>query len=226
VPATHPQASRFANDCEAQYDTLSPNLTRMLEAVGQPISALIGKLSEQEIAERAQRALPREFWREVPADVRARDHLSERYREALSTMWGVDLSTASVAELLDTNQYHLFPNFFPWLGYYLPIAYRFRPWGEDPNQSLMEIMVLHPRPTDGREFHTAEMQLLEPDESWSHARGLETLGMVFDQDTDNLARVQRGLRFRRRRDEVALADYQEVRIRHYHHRLDQVLGLA
>ncbi|MEA3214165.1 MAG: hypothetical protein QOJ19_321 [Acidimicrobiia bacterium] len=225
VPATHPQAARFANDCEAQYDTLGPNLTRMLEAIGQPVSALIGRVTEQQIAERAQHALPREFWRDVPNDVRARDVLGERYREALSAMWGVDLSSASYAELLDTNQYHLFPNFFPWLGYYLPLAYRFRPWGDDPNQSLMEIMILHPRPSDGTQVETAPMQLLEPGESWSHARGLEQLGGVFDQDTSNLVRIQRGMRFRGR-DPLMIADYQEIRIRHYHHRLDQVLGLA
>jgi phenylpropionate dioxygenase-like ring-hydroxylating dioxygenase large terminal subunit len=225
VPATHPQAARFANDCDAQYDTLSPNLTRMLEAVGLPITALLGKVTEQEIAERAQHALPQEFWREVPEDVTARAFLAERYRAALSAMWGVDLSSSSYAELLDTDQYHLFPNFFPWLGYYLPIAYRFRPWGDDPNLSLMEIMILHPRPTDGREVRPATMQLLGPGESWTHARGFERLGAVFDQDTDNLVRIQRGLRFRGP-PELMIADYQEIRIRHYHHRLDQVLGLA
>jgi hypothetical protein len=49
--------------------------------------------------------------------------------------------------------------------------------------------------------------------------------MVFDQDTDNLVRVQRGLRFGRQ-DRLVLGDYLEIRIRHYHHRLDQQLGLA
>ena len=141
-----------------------------------PISALIGKVTEQQIAEKAQQALPREFWREVPPDARARDFLGDRYREALSAMWGVDLSAASEAELLDTDQYHLFPNFFPWLGYYLPIAYRFRPWRDDPNQCLMEIMILHPRPTDGRQVETAEMQLLEPGESWTPRPGLRDAG--------------------------------------------------
>jgi phenylpropionate dioxygenase-like ring-hydroxylating dioxygenase large terminal subunit len=225
VPATHPQTARFANDLDAQYDTLGPNLTRVLEAIGVPISVLVGKVTDAQVADRAQHALPREFWRDVPEDVRARTFLAERHREALSAMWGVDLSAASEAELLDTDQYHLFPNFFPWLGYYLPIAYRFRPWGDDPDESLMEIMVLHPRPADGREVRPAEMQLLGPDESWTNARGLELLGIVFDQDTANLARVQRGMRFRGGA-ELALADYQEIRIRHYHHRLDQVLGLA
>ncbi len=225
VAATHPHTVRFANDNESQTDTLGPNLTRMLEATGVPISALIGKVSDREIAEKAQRVLPRRYQQPVPDDVRARTFLAERMREGLSELWAVDLSGLSEAELLDTDQYHLFPNFFPWLGVYLPIAYRFRPWGDDPQRSLMEIMVLHPKPTDGRPYETASFQLLQADESWSTARGLEQLGMVFDQDTDNLVRVQRGLRFGRR-DEVTLGDYLEIRIRHYHHRLDRQLGLS
>ncbi len=224
VPATHPHTVRFANDNECQVDTLSPNLTRILEPTGVPISALIGKVSEQEIAEKAQRVLPRAYQRPVPDDVRARTFLGERMREGLSELWGVDLHGLSDAEVLDTDQYHLFPNFFPWLGVYLPIAYRFRPWGDDPNRSLMEIMILHPKPTDGRPFETAAMQLLGPEDSWTKARGFEQLGMVFDQDTDNLVRVQRGLRFGRQ-DRLVLGDYLEIRIRHYHHRLDQQLGL-
>ena len=225
VAATHPHTVRFANDNESQNDTLGPNLTRMLEATGVPISALQGKVSEREIAEKAQRVLPAAYRQPVPEDVRARTFLAERMREGLSALWGVDLSSLSEAELLDTDQYHLFPNFFPWLGVYLPIAYRFRPWGDDPNRSLMEIMVLHPKPTDGRPYETAALQLLGPDESWTRARGFEQLGMVFDQDTDNLVRVQRGLRFGRQ-ERLILGDYLEIRIRHYHHRLDQQLGLA
>lgn len=225
VPATHPHTVRFANDTECQNDTLSPNLTRMLEATGIPIGALAGKVSEREIAEKAQRILPKEHQRPVPDDVRARTFLGERLREGLSAQWGVDLSALSEAELLDTDQYHLFPNFFPWLGVFLPIAYRFRPWTDDPNRSLMEIMILHPKPSDGREFATASLQLLGADESWTNARGFEQLGMVFDQDTDNLARVQRGLRFGRQ-STVNLGDYLEVRIRHFHRRLDRQLGLA
>ncbi|MGD9751911.1 MAG: aromatic ring-hydroxylating dioxygenase subunit alpha [Acidimicrobiia bacterium] len=225
VAATHPHTVRFANDNDAQQDTLGPNLTRMLEATGLPITALQGKVSEREIAEKAQRVLPKRFQRPVPDDVRARPFLAERMREGLSELWGVDLAELSDAELLDTDQYHLFPNFFPWLGVYLPIAYRFRPWGDDPNRSLMEIFILHPKPTDGRPYRTAPMQLLGSDESWCNARGFEQLGMVFDQDTDNLVRVQRGLRFGRQ-DRLVLGDYLEIRIRHYHHRLDQQLGLA
>jgi hypothetical protein len=163
----------------------------------------------------------------VPDDLGADDvrtFLGDVYRASFSRQWRTDLSGASEAELLDSVQYFLFPNFAPWIGFSLPIAYRFRPWGADPGRSLMEIMLLHPLPDDG-EYEVAEEHWLEPGETWSHAPGFEMLGLVIDQDMANLPRVQRGLRAARHRDLVT-AHHQEVRLRHFHRRLDAQLGLA
>ena len=46
------------------------------------------------------------------------------------------------------------------------------------------------------------------------------LGRVFDQDFSNLKMVQRGLK-NLQSGEVVLANYQEVRIRHFHQTLDK-----
>ena len=124
--------------------------------------------------------------------------------------------------MLDSIQYFVFPNFFPWGGFAIPIVYRFRPWGGDPDFSLMEIMLLHPIPSDG-EYQTAEAHWLDPDDSWTKAPGFEALGVVIDQDMDNLPRVQRGLRAARH-ETITLSDYQEIRLRHFHRRLDEVVG--
>jgi hypothetical protein len=51
------------------------------------------------------------------------------------------------------------------------------------------------------------------------------LGVVIDQDTDNLPKVQKGLRAARH-GHIVLSVYQEIRLRHFHHRLDQALGLG
>jgi hypothetical protein len=149
--------------------------------------------------------------------------LAERFRESLTRQWRVDLSDASEAEMLDSIQYFLFPNFAPWGGYALPIVYRFRPWNNDPNKSLMEMWLLHPIPEDGV-FETATPHWLEPGESWTHAPGFESLGMVIDQDMENLPKVQKGLRAASH-EHIVLSDYQEIRLRHFHRRLDEVLGL-
>ncbi len=48
---------------------------------------------------------------------------------------------------------------------------------------------------------------------------LGLLGPVFDQDLANLPFVQQGLKATRKPG-ITLADYQESRIRHFHHLLD------
>jgi Ring hydroxylating alpha subunit (catalytic domain) len=48
--------------------------------------------------------------------------------------------------------------------------------------------------------------------------------MVADQDTDNLRRIQKGLKASRKPG-VTLARYQESRIRHFHATLDAYLAI-
>jgi nitrite reductase/ring-hydroxylating ferredoxin subunit len=227
VSTTHPQTARFANDFDIQYDTFGPNVSRLMQAIALPASSLIGTVPPAEIAATVQKLLPVADRRPVPDDLDRdgiRAYLGPIFRASFSRQWRVDLSSASEAELLDSIQYLLFPNFAPWIGYSLPITYRFRPWGDDPNRSLMEILLLHPIPDDGC-FETAPEHWLEPGESWAHAPGFEKLGPIIDQDMSNLARVQKGLRAARHRH-IVTAGYQEVRLRHFHHRLDVQLGLA
>lgn len=224
VSTTHPHTVRFANDFECAYDVFGPNVSRLVQPLALPSHHLIGRVSQAELAGVIQRMLPRQDRRDVPEEVDARPWLGERFRESLSRRWRHDLSAASDAELLDSIQYFLFPNFFPWAGYAIPITYRFRPWANDPDRSLMEIMILHPVPADGV-YETASPHHLEPGESWSNAPGFESLGMVIDQDMVNLPRIQRGLRAASHRT-ITLSDYQEIRLRHFHRRLDQVLGSA
>ncbi len=227
VSTTHPHTVRFANDFEMQYDAFGPNVSRLLQAIAVPASALIGKVPAAEMAAMVQRLLPPADRVEVPADLDEaglRAWLGQQFRSSFSRRWRTDLSAASEAELLDSIQYFLFPNFSPWMGYSVPIVYRFRPHGSDPNQCLMEIMLLHPIPEDG-DYQVATVHQLEPSQSWTVAPGFERMGMVIDQDMDNLPRVQRGLRAARH-SSLTLADYQELRIRHFHARLDRQLDLA
>lgn len=222
VSTTHPHTLRFANDLDCAYDVLGENVSRLLQALAVPATHLVGEVPDTEMATTMQKMLPLQDRREVPQDVNARAWLAERFRDSFSKRWRCDLSQASQAELLDSIQYFMFPNFAPWGGYAIPITYRFRPWADDPNQSLMEVLLLHPLPQDGI-FQTAEPHWLEKGESWSHAPGFAGLGIVIDQDIDNLPKIQKGLRAARHKS-ITLSDYQEIRIRHFHKRLNQVLG--
>lgn len=63
------------------------------------------------------------------------------------------------------------------------------------------------------------MKMRGPDQKRADARELGSAAMVADQDTDNLMRIQKGLRASKKAG-VTLARYQESRIRHYHETMD------
>ena len=69
----------------------------------------------------------------------ARQRHADILREQLSASMDVDLSQLSNSEMLDSIEYHLFPNtcFFP--GVVIPLIYRFRPLTEDPRKRCMKL---------------------------------------------------------------------------------------
>jgi hypothetical protein len=69
------------------------------------------------------------------------------------------------------------------------------------------------------------MTMLGADQKWADAPELGSAAMVADQDTDNLMRIQRGLRASKKPG-VTLARYHESRIRHYHETLDRYMDKA
>lgn len=75
----------------------------------------------------------------------------------------------------------------PWGGQALPIVYRFRPNGNDPDSHIMEIMFLFAKAADGTHPEPAGMRLLEPEPGLERRpRTSGSAAMVADQDTDNL----------------------------------------
>ena len=132
-------------------------------------------------------------------------------RAALKPLVG-DEVVISDACVSDSIYYTLFPNFHPWGGYNR-IVYRFRPYENRCDQSLMECYYLSP--FAGERPDPAPMRLLDADEPWTNAPELGLLAKVFMQDTFNLPQVQKGLEAAQY-DEVVLANYQETKLRHFH----------
>jgi hypothetical protein len=156
----------------------------------------------------------------VPAGLTARQTLALGARAQLqATVPGA--AELSDAELADSFYYTLFPNLHPW-GAYNRIVYRFRPYRSDPDRSIMEVMYLVP--FAGERPAPAPVHWLGDDEDWTRAPELGFLTRVFNQDTFNLGRVQRGLHAARH-SHVTFARYQETKIRHFHGLLERQLGL-
>lgn len=226
VPIAHPQVTGYYGDSNTQYDIWPGvrHVSRMLSVQGVASPARPATTPQQTIEE-MRRDVP--FFAGRPIEVgegeTARSLLAERAREKIGRSSGADMAALSDAEALDLIEYLLFPNMVPWGGQALPIVYRFRPNGNDPDSHLMEIMFLFAKAADGSHPPPAKMNLLEPGQDRKNAPELGSAAMVADQDTDNLMRIQRGLKASRKPG-VTLARYQESRIRHFHETLDAYLG--
>ena len=196
----------------------------MISVQGLPSPSVKG-VSDDKVIDDMRRDVP--FYAGKPIKVgegeTARSKLAERAREKIGKTVNRDMSQLSDAESLDLIEYLLFPNMVPWGGQSLPIVYRFRPNGNDPDSHIMEIMYLFAKAEDGSHPPAAQMKMLEPDQNWVDAPELGSAAMVADQDTDNLMRIQKGLKATRKPG-VTLARYQESRIRHFHATLDEYLG--
>lgn len=152
----------------------------------------------------------------------SRERAGDAGRAALRPILGDLVDQISDAELNDSIYFTVFPNFHPW-GSFNRIVYRFRPHGDNPDKAIMECIYLAPCPLDPPRPPAAAIHWLGPDDDWTEAPELGMLARVFNQDTFNLPRVQRGLHLTKKKT-TQLASYGETKIRHFHQLLEQWLS--
>jgi len=133
-------------------------------------------------------------------------------REEMRKILGDKMDEVSDAELLDPIYFSLFPNVSPW-GSFNPIFYRFRPYGDNPEECIHECLFMMPAPEGEPRPPAAPMHWLDLDDDYVEAPELGALAKVFNQDTLNLPFVQKGLH---NLDEVIFANYGETKPRHFH----------
>jgi phenylpropionate dioxygenase-like ring-hydroxylating dioxygenase large terminal subunit len=185
----------------AQYDIFGKNVTRFIHGpTGQE-----GQ-SEQEIYA---------MFGNRPEDLRpgmtAREQIADAARVSEGKALGTDLSKVPASIMLDSIEYHLFPNacFFP--GIRIPLVYRFRPLGLD--RTLHEILIMKPAPDSGPRPPPAPVTKLDIDESYTTVEGF-FLGQVLDEDTENFHRQWAGMNAAFKTGQT-LGNYQEARIRRF-----------
>jgi nitrite reductase/ring-hydroxylating ferredoxin subunit len=221
---SHPQLISIFADVSSQNDIYGRHVSRFITLVGVPSLMSHEPRDPQHIVDVFVRDLlqadPTGI--EVPDGVGARDFLAGMLRAQLSELTGRDHGGRSNAEVLDAVEYLVFPNFTPWPGFGLPIVYRYRPDGDDPESCIVDIMLLAEVPADGPRPRNAAITWIDGDD-WTAAPELGALGTVFNQDQANITRIQKGIRTGPRRT-VTLSSYQEVRVRHHAQTLDAYLG--
>jgi len=218
VLATHPEGLRSSGWANTQYDIFSPHVTRFLQNLSSGNPHYEKTYSEAELF-----AFMGHDPQSLPDNTTARAEHARILRENLGASMGVDLSAVSNSEMLDSIEYHVFPNacFFP--GIAIPLIYRFRPLGVD--RCIHDIMLLQPIPDEGTRPPPASVERLDIDEPYVSLESFRTnrLAAVLDQDTENFRRQWAGIKASIRGTQT-LGNYQEARIRHFHQTLDHYLA--
>lgn len=252
VVETHSDSMPFTGDASTQYDVWDngkSHISRLYTPLGVPSPHLGDEASALDAVRglaqiMALAAGPNVPPAQVDTAEGGRAQVAEWRRQTMGAAFGRDFSKWSDAELVDTIQYFMFPNFCPWFGEGLPLVYQFLPLGDDPDWSVMNVRLMAPVPGGGAPRPpSAPILELEAHQSFSeHAPQIGLLSHIFDQDLGNLPlvqdglkeeighelgklpQVQRGLKTASHRDAV-FGRYQECRIAHFHEVLGKVMQL-
>jgi phenylpropionate dioxygenase-like ring-hydroxylating dioxygenase large terminal subunit len=239
VIETHSDSLPFVGDASTQYDIWddgTSHISRLITPTAVPSPHLGDQASVQAALQGTAMMMAMAMGPGVaPPTIssssidKGRAEIAEWRRKMMGAALARDFSALPDAELVDTIQYWMFPNFCPWYGEGLPLVYQFLPYGDDPNLSIMNIRILAPVPGGGAPRpSSAPIVELGFDEHFAdRVPEFGYLQHIFDQDMGNLPNVQRGLHSASAdKAQVMLGRYQECRITHFHEVLDQTLGLA
>lgn len=219
---THSQAMPFAANLNAQYDVFGDHVTRFVHTFGNPDPSWTEPQTEQELLDKMGMTPPDT---KVPAGRKARSVAAEHLRNTMGEEFGLDLSSVSDSEMMDSIEYHLFPNMFLFPGISLPMIYRFRPNGMDPDSAIFDLLFLRPLKPGEEQPEAPEPSKIDIETSYADAPGMAPwLGHIYDQDTGNLARQQKGFKASRGKLGQTLGNYQEIRVRKIHKTLDAYLN--
>ncbi len=211
VQGIHPQLLWYLHDLDVQIDcyerhnrylipfgTLSPRV-RKPPAIPEPIKTIM----------KAAGMDPADYDRpisEIRRDV-------QKHKRIFGASQGKDYSRLNDDQLTDDFHYQIFPNLSLnvhaddfWI-------FRQRPHPQDPDRMFYDIMTFELVP-DGQEWPARAEH-----KQWKH--GDKSIGLVLDQDAENLPSVQAGMHSKGFKGLWIGA--QEMRIRHFHKVLDDYL---
>jgi phenylpropionate dioxygenase-like ring-hydroxylating dioxygenase large terminal subunit len=221
--ATHPQILPATGDEMGQYDAFD-NYSRAINMTGVPSPSLRWQPTESEMAAVAFNTGDPTTGKEdlVPKGWTFRAWGAKLGRDALRPVLGERVEELCDSELMDAFFFTVFPNFHPW-GAFNRIAYRFRPYGDNHEMSLMETYLLEP--FTGERPPPAPVHFLDENQTHLDAPELGALGQIFYQDELNMPMVQKGMHTlaKVKPSGTTLGVYQYNKIRHFHNLYDEYL---
>jgi hypothetical protein len=155
----------------------------------------------------------------------ARDYAAKMTAEKYFVASGVDFRDRSISYLVDMHQWFSFPAFFPWWGEGLPWWYNFTPIGESPDECIMEIRLLLPKPVNAPP-ESAKTVWIDFHEKGRDYPETGQVGYIMDEDMENMEEVHKGMKAT---DPLVarpiLATQQEIRVKHFHEAYIRAMGI-
>jgi phenylpropionate dioxygenase-like ring-hydroxylating dioxygenase large terminal subunit len=143
-------------------------------------------------------------------------------REGIAKALGPQIEDYHDVHLFAGEMYNVFPNLHPWNGF-SRLCYRFRPYKDDPNRSIMDVMLMAPWPDDKPMPPPATPQVIDFGEPILEAKELGQLARIFSQDLANIPYVQTGLKSSQT-GYVLLSSLNDAPVRHFHDLYDKWMG--
>ena len=156
----------------------------------------------------------------------ARDYAAKMTAEKYLAASGVDFRDRSISYLVDMHQWFSFPAFFPWWGEGLPWWYNFTPIGESPDECIMEIRLLLPKPVNAPMPESAKTVWIDFNEKGRDYPETGQVGYIMDEDMENMEEVHKGMKAT---DPLVarpiLSTQQEIRVKHFHEAYIRAMGI-
>lgn len=227
TPLVHPELTQVVGDWNMQHDVFDDHVTRDLCALAVASPAAKKKISEQERIDRVLLGGRSVDGKTVQLEEgqTARNAMAKQVRKGLETQYGMDTSTFSDAEMIDSIKYNLFPNIFLYTGMAMRSIHRVKPIANDPNRCTFEVMMMRPVPKGGVRPDPAQMVRIPEETNYVDVPELAAFPLsqiTFDQDTGNLRAQHEGMLASEKGAET-LSIYQESRIRAFHDTLEKYL---
>jgi phenylpropionate dioxygenase-like ring-hydroxylating dioxygenase large terminal subunit len=153
-----------------------------------------------------------------PAIATVFEEVREYYRDIL----GDEIDNYSDINLVGGDMVHVWPNFHPWGGF-SRLVYRFRPYENNPERCLMDVILLAPWPKGKPRPPPAPIHQLAPGEPITNAPELGHLARIFQQDMGNMPKVQAGVKSSKQ-GYVILGQHHEAPVRHLNDLYDRWMG--
>jgi len=227
VLTTHPQTVAHGAADRCTEFIASGDSSMGISPMGYSNEYLNRTPDEQEILKKMG-----EFWDDeelpeshiLPEGMTARQFAAEGMRHGLSNDFP-GIHEKSDTEMMDVYYWTVFPNFHPFGMHLLGMCYIFRPHKNDPDKSVMELMLFKQRPEKEAPKAAPEKIELGEDEEFSSVKALGTFGTFISQDSDNMNSIIQGLR-NSQIGYVNLAHKYEGKIRHFYSVYEKAMGLS